>query len=192
MGRRRIPTNGSSISTGTERAVIDLGKSSLLGKALKRPDLVRKVIQTARSRGLREAAQAVSSRLDEPTPLGYSCAGTIIETGRNVSRVAPSERVACAGYGYASHAEFVAVPKNLAVRIPDDVSFEQASFVALGSIALHGVRLSEAGIGDTVVVIGLGLVGLLSGQILKAGGCRVVGVDVSTDRSPECSYLHSA
>jgi predicted dehydrogenase len=172
----------SLISTGTERAVIDLGRSSLLGKALKRPDLVRKVIQTARTRGLREAAQAVSSRLDEPTPLGYSCAGTVIEAGPEVSRLAPGERVACAGYGYASHAEFVTVPKNLVVRIPDGVGFEQASFVAVGSIALHGVRLSEAGIGDTVVVIGLGLIGLLAGQILRAGGSQVVGIDVSEDR----------
>lgn len=172
-----VRTAASLISTGTERAMVELGRRSLLGKALERPDLVRKVVETARTRGLREAVRAVAARLDEPGLLGYSCAGTVVEVGPGVGDASPGDRVACGGFGYAVHAEVVAVPRNLVVPVPASVSFDEAAFVAVGAIALHGVRTAEPEVGDTVAVIGLGLVGLLAAQILKAAGCRVVGVD---------------
>ena len=172
----------SVISSGTERSAIELGKQTLLGKARERPDLVRKVIDTARKRGVRDAMRAVASKLDEPTLLGYSSAGIVLEISHDVTDFQPGDRVACAGFGRATHAEFVSIPKNLAVRVPTDVMLEHAAFVSLGAIALHGVRLTEVGIGDVVAVIGLGLVGLIVVQILRAGGCRVIGIDISAER----------
>ena len=172
----------SLISSGTERAAVESASRSLVGQALHRPDLVRKVVHTVRTRGVREAARAVAARLAEPRALGYSCAGIAMEVGSDVSDIPPGTPVACAGVGYASHAEFVAVPANLAVPVPDGVAVEHASFVAVGAISLHGVRTAEATVGDIALVIGLGLVGLLTAQILKAAGCTVIGVDPSPER----------
>ena len=181
-GTLLVRTAASLISSGTERAAIELGRRSLLGKALERPDLVRRVIDVVRTRGLREAVRTVTSRLDEPTVLGYSCAGTVIAVGDEVVGFSPGDRVACAGYGHASHAEFVSVPVNLTVPVPDDVPAEHACFVALGAIAIHAVRQATTAFGDNVLVIGLGLLGLLTVQILKVTGCRVIGVDISPAR----------
>ncbi|HWP36365.1 MAG TPA: bi-domain-containing oxidoreductase [Gemmatimonadales bacterium] len=182
QGAILVRTQASLISSGTERAAIELGRRSLLGKAIDRPDLVRRVLDVARTRGVKEAMRAVSSRLDQPTLLGYSCSGTVVAVGPDVLGFAPGDLVACAGYGHASHAEFVSVPVNLAVPMPSGVPPEHACFVALGAIAIHGVRLAGPAIGETVVVIGLGLLGLLTVQILKAAGCRVIGVDLSPSR----------
>jgi len=168
----------SLVSAGTEKHMLEMAKKSLVGKALARPDLVRQVITKARAEGILEAYRQAMNRLDTPVPLGYSCAGIVIDVGTGVEEFSKGDRVACTGSGYASHAEIVCVPKNLCVRIPEGVDFESAAFVALGGIALEAVRLAEVSLGARVVVIGLGLLGQLTVQLLKAAGCHVFGVDL--------------
>ena len=180
-GHLLVRTAASLISAGTERSKIDLGKKSLLGKARERPDLVKKVIDKARSEGLASTFTAVKAKLDTAIPLGYSAAGTVIEVGEGVEGFSVGDRVACAGAGYASHAEILSVPKNLCVRIPEGVSLVEASFGTLGAIALQGVRLAAPTLAEAVVVIGLGLLGQITLQLLRANGCRVLGID--TDES---------
>lgn len=182
-GRLLVNTRVSLISSGTEKQLMDLAKASLAGKALARPDLVRQVLRTAKRDGLQATAEKVFAKLDQPIPLGYSIAGRVLEVGRGLTGYAPGDRVACAGAGFANHAELNAVPKNLCVRIPEGVSDEQASFVTLGAIALQGVRQAQPTLGERVVVMGLGLIGLLSVQLLKANGCRVLGFDPNPDRA---------
>lgn len=178
-----VETSVSLISSGTEKQLMDLAKASLAGKAMARPDLVRQVLRKARREGLRATAEKVFAKLDQPIPLGYSIAGRVLEVGRNLSGFAVGDRVACAGAGLANHAEINAVPKNLCVAIPDGVTDEQASFVALGAIALQGVRQAAPTLGERVVVMGLGLIGLLTIQLLKANGCRVLGFDPNAQRA---------
>lgn len=168
----------SLVSIGTEKLMIDLARKSLLGKALTRPDLVTQVINKVRTEGLLEAHRQAMHRLDSPVPLGYSCAGEVIEAGERVDEFRVGDRVACFGSGYASHAEVVFVPKNLCVRIPENVDYEHAAFVALGAIALHGVRMAKPSLGENIVVIGLGLLGQIAVQLLKASGCSVFGIDI--------------
>jgi predicted dehydrogenase/threonine dehydrogenase-like Zn-dependent dehydrogenase len=177
-GRVLVRTAASLISAGTERMTVELGRKSLIGKARERPDLVRQVIQKAQREGLMNTLTAVQSKLNAANALGYSAAGVVIDTGGDVTEFAAGDRVACAGAGFASHAEVLSVPKNLCVRLPDAVDFEAASFGTLGAIALQGVRLAEPTLGESVVVIGLGLLGQLTVQLLKANGCRVFGVDL--------------
>jgi predicted dehydrogenase/threonine dehydrogenase-like Zn-dependent dehydrogenase len=172
-----VRTAFSAISAGTELAHREQVEKSLLGKALARPDLVRQVVDFARTAGLKAAYQKVQSRLDTLAPLGYSCAGVVIASGQEVAEFQPGDRVACAGSGYASHCEVNFVPKNLAVRIPDGVSLEAASLSAIGAIALQGFRQSQAVLGEVVAVIGAGLVGVLTIQLAKAAGCRVIAID---------------
>jgi predicted dehydrogenase/NADPH:quinone reductase-like Zn-dependent oxidoreductase len=172
----------SLISAGTEKMVIDLAQKSLVGKARERPDLVQQVINKLRRDGLMTTIQTVKARLDAPIALGYSCAGRVREVGRGAEEFLTGDRVACAGMNYASHAETVFIPKNLAVKIPEDVSFDEAAFVTLGAIALQGVRTAEVKLGDSVAVIGLGLIGQLTVQILKAAGCRTLGIDLDSSR----------
>jgi polar amino acid transport system substrate-binding protein len=179
----------SLISAGTERMVIEFANKSLLGKAQERPDLVKKVMQKVQKEGLAATVRTVRSGLDRSIPLGYSCAGVVEEVGRDAGEYRVGDRVACAGMGYASHAEAVFVPRNLTVAIPDEVSFEDASYVTVGAIALHGIRTAEVRLGETVAVIGLGLLGLLSVQILRAQGCRVLGVDVDAEKVALASEL---
>ncbi|EJW11546.1 Sorbitol dehydrogenase [Rhodovulum sp. PH10] len=147
-----------------------------------RPDLVRRVIRNARRDGLQPTFEKVFAKLDTPIPLGYSLAGEVVEIGHGVSGLAVGDRVACAGAGMANHAEINAVPKNLTVRIPDGVGDEDASFVTLGAIALQGVRQAAPTLGEGIVVMGLGLIGLLTVQLLKANGCRVLGFDPNPER----------
>ena len=173
-----IHTRISLISVGTERYMLDLAKKSLLGKALARPDLVKQVINKVRTEGLAEAYRQSMGRLDTPVPLGYSAAGVVTAVGENVTGFAVGDRMACAGSGIASHAEILRVPQTLAVKMPDNVSFEAASFVALGGIAMHTIRMAELTFGERVVVLGLGLLGQLAVQILHAAGYRVFGADV--------------
>lgn len=172
----------SLISLGTERSTIELGKKSLLGKARARPDLVKRVIDKAKRDGLKRTYEEAMGRLDAPTPLGYSCAGEVLESGFAAHEFQPGDRVACIGQGFASHAEYVSIPANLATKIPDGVSFDEASFGMLGIIALHGVRCAKLEFGATVAVAGLGLLGLLTVQILNAYGCRVVCMDHAEDK----------
>jgi predicted dehydrogenase/threonine dehydrogenase-like Zn-dependent dehydrogenase len=168
----------SLISVGTEKLMIEMGQKSLLGKARARPDLVRQVWDKAKKEGFISVYKEAMGRLDEPIPLGYSAAGVVQEVGASVNGFRPGDRVAVVGAGYASHAELVWVPENLCAPIPDGVDFEAAAFGMLGCIALHGVREAALTLGERAVVIGLGLLGLLSVQFLKAQGCRIIGVDL--------------
>ncbi len=177
-GRVLVRTAVSLISAGTERMAVDMGKKSLLGKARERPDLVKQVIQKAKNEGLWNTFNAVRSKLGSSTALGYSAAGIVAGVGEDVTEFRVGDRVSCAGAGYASHAEVLSVPKNLCVRLPDAASFEAGAFGTLGAIALQGVRLAEPTLGEAVVVIGLGLLGQLTVQLLKANGCRVFGLDL--------------
>ena len=159
----------SLISAGTERTSVEIAQASLVGKRISRPDLVKQVVDTAKRQGRVATYKKVQTRLDNYKQLGYSSAGVVIES--SVEPFKPGDRVACAGGGYASHAEFVFVPRNLVAKVPDNVTFEEAAFATLGSIALQGVRQADHKIGEYVAVIGLGLVGLITVQLLKANGC---------------------
>ncbi|MBI4634947.1 MAG: bi-domain-containing oxidoreductase [Candidatus Rokubacteria bacterium] len=176
-GEVLVATAASVVSVGTERAMLEMARKSLLGKALARPDLVRQVLNKARAEGPLEAYRQAMGRLEAPTPLGYSSSGTVLECGDDVSDFAPGQRVACAGAGFASHAEVVAVPAALCARIPDAVAFDAAAFGALGGTALHAVRLAKVTVGDRILVIGLGLVGQLAVQVLRASGAHVLASD---------------
>lgn len=177
-----VGTVASLISPGTEKYMIEMGQKSLLGKARARPDLVRQAWAKARKEGFISVFKEAMNRLDEPIPLGYSAAGVVVEVGEGVRGFQVGDRVAAAGAGYASHAEMIWAPENLCVPIPEGVDFEAAAFVMLGGIALHGVRLAELTLGESAVVVGLGLLGLLSVQLLTAQGCRVMGVDLDPDK----------
>ncbi|MFF4137899.1 bi-domain-containing oxidoreductase [Streptomyces mirabilis] len=167
----------SLISAGTERATLETGASSLVGKARQRPDQVRQVLNTARQLGVVETYRMVQDRLDRPMMLGYSCAGEVIAVGEGVGDITPGMRVAAGGAGYASHAEIVAVPRNLVVPVPDGVEDRWAAFATVGAIALQGIHQAEAVPGSRVAVIGLGLVGQLTLRLLRAYGYDPVGVD---------------
>ena len=178
-----VATRTSLISAGTERQLVSLAKASLAGKAMARPDLVRRVMRNLSREGLMPTIEKVFAKLDTPIPLGYSLAGEVLEVGSHVQGIAVGDRVACAGAGFANHAEYNAVPKRLCVRIPAGVDDEDASFVTLGAIALQGVRLAAPTLGERIVVIGLGLIGLLTVQLLKANGCKVLGIDPKAERA---------
>jgi predicted dehydrogenase/threonine dehydrogenase-like Zn-dependent dehydrogenase len=184
-----VRTRASLVSAGTERMVASFAQSNLLEKARSRPDLVRQTIEKAKRDGVLDTIDAVRNRLDQPMPLGYSAAGDVIAVGAEVSDIRAGDRVACAGAGIAVHAQVIAVPRNLAVVIPEGVSYEQAAFSTLGAIALHGVHLANAQLGETVAVIGLGLLGLLSVQLLRAAGCAVVGIDPNAQRADLATAL---
>lgn len=184
-----VNNRASLISAGTEAQMIAFAKKSLLQKAKSRPDLVKQVLQKAKTDGFLATYKTVQDRLDSPTPLGYSSAGVVIEAGGGIRHVKVGDRVACAGAGYASHAEAVIVPRNLVVPIPENVSFEDASFATVGAIALQGVRVSDVRLGERVVVIGLGLIGLITVQILKAAGCMVLGADLNPKRVAQAKEL---
>ena len=181
-GRVLVRTAASLISVGTERALAELGQKSLLGKARERPELIGKVWQKVKSEGITQALEGVRDKLDQSHAVGYSAAGIVIECGPEVKGFSPGDRVACAGTDYASHAEIISVPQNLCVALPSTVSFEEGAFGTVGAIALQGVRLAEPTLGEFTVVIGLGLVGQLTVQLLKANGCRVFGLDLDETR----------
>ncbi len=175
----------SLISPGTERAIIDLATKSLAGKARSRPDLVKQVLDKIKTEGLMNTLNKVRARLNVPIPLGYSSSGVVTEVGSGVADYGVGDRVACAGFGYASHADEIFVPKNLAVPLPQNLTFEEGAFVTLGAIALWGVRQAGVTLGERVAVIGLGLLGQLTVQILRASGCQVIGVDIDQTRLDE-------
>jgi predicted dehydrogenase/NADPH:quinone reductase-like Zn-dependent oxidoreductase len=188
-GMALVKTEASLVSAGTERMVVEFAEKSLVGKARSRPDLLRQVLDKARREGLITTVQAAFNRLDQPMALGYSSAGTIVELGENMDGFHVGQRVACAGGGYAVHAEYNVVPRNLLTPLLDNVDFESAAFTTLGAIALHGFRLAEPQLGETVAVIGMGLLGLLTAQIASAAGCRVLGIDVASERIELASSL---
>ncbi|MDQ7818397.1 MAG: bi-domain-containing oxidoreductase [Melioribacteraceae bacterium] len=176
-GRILVQNVFSLISSGTERTSVQTAQASLIGKAIARPDLVKQVISNIKSEGLFSTISKIQNRLDNYKELGYSSAGIVLES--SIPDFRPGDRVACAGYAY--HSEIISVPKNLAVKIEEKISFEEAAFTTLGAIALQGVRQADLSIGEYVCVIGLGLIGLITVQILKANGCRVVGIDINRD-----------
>jgi predicted dehydrogenase len=179
-----VRTAASLVSAGTERASAEFAGKNLLQKARVRPDLAREVINKISRDGLLAAVSSVRSRLDQPSSPGYSSAGTVVSVGEGVNEINPGDRVACAGAGHAVHAEFACVPRLLVARIPTEaVSFDEAAFTTVGAVALHGVRTADAKLGDVVAVIGLGLLGQLTVQILKAAGCCVLGMDISAERA---------
>ena len=177
-----VKTVASLISSGTERSTVQLGGMNLVEKALERPDLVKTLFHRWRTSGVSDVVATIRAKLDRALPLGYSAAGEVLEAGEEVGEFRAGCRVACGGMGYASHAEIIWVPKNLCVRIPDAVDYDAAAFVAVGAIALQGVRVAEARVGERVAVVGLGLVGLITAQVLQAAGCTVWGIDPDPTR----------
>jgi predicted dehydrogenase/threonine dehydrogenase-like Zn-dependent dehydrogenase len=184
-----VRTVRSLVSVGTERATIELGKKSLMGKARARPDLVKRVIEKAKKEGVLKTFQEAMGRLDAPTPLGYSAVGVVVEAGAAAGEFSPGDRVACIGQGFASHAEFIRVPVNLACKLPDNVNDEAGAFGMLGIIALHGIRKAQLTFGSCVVVLGLGLLGLITVQLLKAYGCRVFAMDLVAEKADLAKQL---
>ncbi|MBI5014763.1 MAG: bi-domain-containing oxidoreductase [Deltaproteobacteria bacterium] len=182
IGSVLVANRFSLISSGTEGGTVRLGRMNWLQKARARPEQVKKVLGVVRTDGVLAAYQAVSRSLEIPIELGYCCAGEVLEVGEGVPGLRPGQLVACGGGGYAKHAEVVCVPRNLVATVPDGVPPRLAAFTTLGSIAMQGVRVAGVHLGETAVVIGLGLVGLLVVELLKAAGCRVFGVDVSPAR----------
>jgi predicted dehydrogenase/threonine dehydrogenase-like Zn-dependent dehydrogenase len=172
-GHVLIRTHRTLVSLGTERMLVEFGKANLFAKARQQPDRVKMVLDKIKSDGLIPTLETVFKKLDEPLPLGYCNAGEVIAVGEDVESFKIGDRVASNG----NHAEIVSIPKNLVARIPDNVTDEEASFTVIGAIGLQGIRLLNPTFGETIVVIGLGLIGLITGQLLRANGCRVIGLD---------------
>lgn len=173
-GHLLIATRRSLISAGTERMLLSFGKGNLVQKAMQQPERVRQVIDKARTDGVLATYEAIRSKLDQPIPLGYSNAGVVLDVGAGVTEFKVGDRVVSNG----SHAEVVCVPWTMCARIPDGLSEDSAAATVVGAIALQGVRLAAPTLGETVAVIGLGLIGLMTVQILRANGCRVIGIDL--------------
>jgi predicted dehydrogenase/threonine dehydrogenase-like Zn-dependent dehydrogenase len=173
-GHVLIQTTRSLVSLGTERMLVEFGKSNLISKARQQPDKVKQVLDKIKTDGLLPTVETVFNKLGEPLPLGYCNVGRVIAVGEGVNDFKVGDRVASNG----QHAEFVSVPKNLVAHIPDTVSDEEATFTVIGAIGLQGIRLLNPTLGETVVVVGLGLIGLLTAQLLVANGCKVIGTDV--------------
>ena len=176
-----VQVHSSVISAGTEAASL-AGGGSLLRQALRRPDLVQRTLKYAAQQGVAAAVSLVQGASENWFPTGYSAAGTVVEVGAGIAGFAVGDRVACAGAGFANHAEFISVPQNLCVKIAARLSFQQAAFTTLGAVALHAVRRAEPTLGETVVVAGSGLIGLLAAQLLRNNGCRVICTDLVPER----------
>jgi predicted dehydrogenase/threonine dehydrogenase-like Zn-dependent dehydrogenase len=177
-GQLLIGTSVTLISAGTEKMLVEFGKGGWIGKARQQPDKVRMVVDKIRTDGLQPTLQSVASKLDEPFPLGYCNVGRVASIGPGVAGFKVEDRVVSNG----GHAEVVSVPINLCAKVPDLVSDEEAAFTVLGAIALQGIRLVQPTLGETVVVTGLGMVGLLTVQLLRAQGCRVLGIDYDGEK----------
>jgi predicted dehydrogenase/threonine dehydrogenase-like Zn-dependent dehydrogenase len=172
-GHVLIKTHRTLVSLGTEKMLVEFGKSNLISKARQQPEKVKQVLDKIKTEGLLPTLEAVFNKLDEPLPLGYCNAGEVIAVGEGVSEFRVGDRVASNGH----HAEIVCIAKNLVAKIPENVSYEEAAFTVIGSIGLQGIRLVNPTMGETVVVIGLGLIGLITVQLLLANGCNVIGFD---------------
>jgi len=177
-GKLLIQTSRSLVSLGTERMLVEFGKSNLISKARQQPEKVKQVLDKIKTEGLVPTLEAVFNKLGEPLPLGYCNVGTVLGVGDGVNGFKIGDRVASNG----QHAEFVSLSKNLVAHIPDEVTDEEATFTVIGSIGLQGIRLLNPTLGETIVVIGMGLIGLLSAQLLIANGCKVIGVDIDDDK----------
>jgi len=177
-GNILIKTNTSLVSSGTERMLVEFGKANLLEKARQQPDKVKMVIDKIKTDGLQPTLEAVFNKLDQPLPLGYCNVGVVTELGSGVTDFYIGDRVVSNG----KHAEVVAVPKNLCATVPNNVSDDEAAFTVLAAIALQGIRLVKPTLGETIVVTGLGLIGLITVQLLRANGCRVLGIDIDPEK----------
>lgn len=177
-GQVLIKTHKTLVSLGTERMLVEFGKASLIAKARQQPDQVKMVLDKIKTEGLLPTLEAVFNKLNQPLPLGYCNVGEVLEVGKGVTEFSVGDRVASNG----SHAEYVCIPKNLVAKIPDNVSDDEAAFTVIGSIGLQGIRLLNPTLGETVVVFGLGLIGLITAELLQANGCRVIGVDLDADK----------
>lgn len=172
----------SLISAGTEISGIKSSGESLIKKALKSPEKVKKILEHLKAKGIRKTVSKIEQKITSATPTGYSCSGVVIQTGKNVKNIKPGDHVACAGGGKAYHAEIVLVPENLTAKVPEGCSLKDAASVTLGSIAMQGVRRADVRLGENVAIIGLGLLGQLTTQLLKSSGTRVIGFDLQNDR----------
>lgn len=176
-----VRNNFSVISAGTEKTTVDTGKKNIIGKARARPDLVRKVMDNVKKEGIFQTLKKVRTKLEDYKLLGYSSSGVVVEVGEGVRNFSIGDRVACGGGEYATHSEYAKVPVNLCARVPDSVPMDEAAFATIGAIALQGIRQAEVSVGERVGVIGLGLIGIITVQLLKAAGCRVYGIDIDKD-----------
>jgi predicted dehydrogenase/threonine dehydrogenase-like Zn-dependent dehydrogenase len=181
-GEVLVRTHYSFVSVGTERMKVSQARLNLAEKARERPDQVRQVLQSLKEQGLLPTLRKVQERLTAPTTLGYSCAGTVIQVGSQIDELRVGDRVACCGEGLATHAEYNSVPRNLVVPVPAGVSMEAASASAIGAIALQSIRQARLELGETVAIIGLGLLGQFLVQLSRANGCRVMGVDLDSGK----------
>ena len=172
----------SCISAGTEISILKSQKKSLIRKAIEKPQNIQKLLKMLKEKGLSISISRVKSKITGKYPIGYSAAGVVLEIGKNIKTIKPGDRVACAGAGIANHAEFIAVPENLVVKVPDNLSLKAASTVALGAIALQGVRRCDAKIGDFVTVVGMGILGQITSQLLNISGCKTIGIDLDQRR----------
>lgn len=179
----------SVISTGTEVSSVENSGKSLLKRALEQPDRISKVIDHLRRQGIQKTIAKVQGQVSAANPTGYSCSGIVIQVGKGAGTFQPGDRVACAGAGIANHAEIVLVPSNLAVKVPDDCELKDAASVTLGAVAMQGVRRADPRLGEIIAVVGLGLLGQLTVQLLKAAGCRVIGLDLEPRRVALASEL---
>src|SRR5215469_7853480 len=181
-----VRVGASLVSAGTERMVVEFAEKNIVQKAVARPDLVRQALNKASREGIISTISSVRSRLDTDMALGYSNAGEVLEVAPGVSEFKVGDRVACAGGGYAVHAEVVRVPRNLVAKIPpptsarSEIDFDEAAFTTVGAVGLQGLRLANPQLGETVAVVGLGLIGLLVVQLARAAGCIVVGMDIDS------------
>lgn len=177
-GQLLICTTRSLVSLGTERMLVEFGKANFLQKARQQPDKVKQVLDKVKTDGLKPTLDAVFNKLGQPLPLGYCNVGRVVAVGKGVTDFQVGDRVASNG----PHAEYVSIPQNLVAKIPENVSDEEAAFTVIGAIGLQGIRLANPTLGETVVVVGLGLIGLLTAQLLKASGCRVIGFDYDSQK----------
>ena len=184
-GQVLVANHYSVVSPGTEKMALEFARKSLVSKARSRPDLVKQVLKKLQHEGPMPTYRAVTTRLEAPQPLGYATAGVVVAVGEGVEGFAPGDRVACAGAGYANHAEFVTVPDNLVVHVPAELELDKAAYATLGAIAMQGVRVADPRLGEIVAVIGLGLIGQLTVQLLRAAGCQVLAIDINEDRIAE-------
>ncbi|MCK4409801.1 MAG: bi-domain-containing oxidoreductase, partial [Candidatus Eisenbacteria sp.] len=177
-GQVLVRNHFSVISAGTEGSTVSTGRKGYVGKAKERPQQAKQVIDSVKTKGVVQTYRAVMKKLDAYSPLGYSCAGEVVEVATGVTEFASGDMVACAGAGYANHAELVAVPVNLCVKLPDGARLDLAAYNTVGSISMQGVRQAELNLGETCIVIGLGLIGQLACLLLRASGVTVIGVDI--------------
>jgi len=189
LGTVLVQVNHSCISIGTEMSGVKVSGTPLWKRALKQPENVKKVVQMATTQGLSKTRSVISGKLEAGNPTGYSATGIVLEVGADIDDLQPGDRVACAGAQCAHHAQIIRVPRNLTVPVPDNLGFPEASTVTLGAIALQGVRRTTPTLGETFVVLGLGILGQLTVQMLKANGCRVIGIDIDKDRIQTATEL---